>query len=126
MRNERFASCIDLCKECADACDNCAASCLQEEDVSGMRRCIALDIDCAALCRLAVGFMARGSDMVAAVCEACAEVCDVCAEECGQHEMEHCKRCATACRKCAEECRRMAGTAGRTSQARSDSEAHAH
>jgi len=125
MSHQRFASCIEACNDCADACDHCAASCLQEDNVADMRRCIALDIDCAAICRLAVGFMARGSDMAATLCEACADVCDVCAEECGRHDMQHCQRCAEACRRCAEECRRMAGGSAKTTQ-QTGTEAHAH
>lgn len=86
-----------------------AAACLNE-DANAMARCIALDIDCAQICRVAAGFMARGSQSVADICRACAAVCDACAAECAQHQMEHCQRCADACRQCAEACRRMAGT----------------
>lgn len=78
-----------------------------------MARCIALDIDCAAVCRLAAGTMARGSELAGAICNACAQVCEACAEECAKHaKMEHCRQCAEACRRCAQECRRMASTAG--------------
>jgi hypothetical protein len=74
-----------------------------------MARCIQLDIDCAAICRLAAGYMARGSEFAGAICEVCAEVCDVCAQECAKHsKMEHCRQCAEACKRSAEECRRMA------------------
>ena len=125
MPHERFTSCIEACNDCAVACDHCAASCLQE-DASQMSRCIALDVDCAATCRLAAGFMARGSDLAPTVCESCAEVCDVCAEECGQHQNEHCQACAKACRECAEECRRMAGGATKAADNRHAGEAHAH
>ena len=107
MAPERFRSGIDACNECAVACDHCAAACLREKDVARMARCIQLDIDCAAICRLAVGYMARGSELAADVCELCASVCDVCAEECAKHPMAHCQACAEACRRCAAECRRM-------------------
>jgi hypothetical protein len=40
----------------------CATKCLQEPDVKRMARCIALDMDCAAICRLASGYMAPGSE----------------------------------------------------------------
>ncbi|MEO7497649.1 MAG: four-helix bundle copper-binding protein, partial [Massilia sp.] len=96
---------------CADTCDRCAASCLQEQDVGMMAHCIALDMDCAQLCRLAASYMARGSERAAAVCRACAEVCEACGEECGKHQMDHCQQCAQACRACAAECERMAGPA---------------
>jgi hypothetical protein len=97
MAHEQFKACIDACNDCALACNYCASACLKEKDVAMMARCIQLDIDCAEICRLAVGYMARGSELAAAVCEVCATICDACAQ---------------ACRRCAEECRRMAS--GRT------------
>jgi len=109
MTQQQFKACIDACYECAAACDNCAASCLQEQDVKMMARCIALDMDCAQICRLAASYMARGSEMAQAVCAVCADICEACANECGQHQMAHCQECAQACRRCADECRRMAG-----------------
>lgn len=110
MAHEQFQSCIHACNACAAACDHCATACLQEEDVKMMARCVALDIDRAAICRLAAGYMARGSEMAAQLCQMCAEVCEACGEECAQHKHDHCQRCAEACRRCADECRRMAGT----------------
>jgi hypothetical protein len=109
VEHRQIQSCIDACNACADACDHCAASCLREDNVKMMARCIALDIDCAAICRLASGYMARGSPLAAEVCEACARVCDACGEECAKHKARHCQECAQTCRRCAEECRRMAG-----------------
>ena len=111
MPHQQFQTCIDACNACAGACEHCAASCLKEKDVHQLVRCIQLDIDCAEICRLAAGCMARSSEVFGAVCEGCAEICDVCAEECIKHgSMEHCRTCADACRRCAEECRRMAST----------------
>ena len=43
-----------------------------------MAECIRLDIDCAAICRLAAGYMARGSALAVHVCELCADVCEAC------------------------------------------------
>ena len=111
MAHEQFQSCIEACHACAVACDHCAVSCLQEDNPKAMARCIALDIDCAAICRLAAGYMARGSEMAALICQTCAEICEACGDECAQHQMGHCQECAQACRRCAEECRRMAGGA---------------
>jgi hypothetical protein len=113
MNQQDFSSCIEACNDCAIACDNCAAACLQEQDVKMMARCIALDIDCAQLCRLAAGAMARGGEAAEAICAACAQVCDMCADECGKHQMQHCQDCATSCRRCAAECRNMGGMASR-------------
>jgi len=108
MATENFQECIDACNACAAACDHCSAACLDEEDVKMMRRCIALDIDCAALCRLAAGYMARGSEFAGAICQLCADICTACGDECAKHEMDHCQQCAKACHDCAEACRKMA------------------
>ena len=108
MPHRAHQSCIDACNRCADACDHCAASCLREDDVTPMAACIAADIDCAALCRLAAGAMARGSEFAAAICRVCAETCRRCGDICAGHEMEHCQACARECRRCAEECAAMA------------------
>jgi hypothetical protein len=108
MTTEQFRSCIDACYACADACDHCAVSCLAEEDVGHMARCIKLDMDCAQFCRMAAAFMARASESAKLVCEDCAEICTLCAEECSRHQHDHCQACAAACRRCAEECLRMA------------------
>lgn len=108
MAHPVFQSCIETCQLCADACDYCAVSCLRESYPKEMAHCIALDIDCAEICRLATAYMSRGSEMSGAICKACAEVCDACADECGKHQVDHCQACAAACRRCADECRRMA------------------
>lgn len=112
MERAQYANCIEGCNDCADACDFCAASCLHEEDVKMMSRCIALDIDCAQLCRVAAAIMARGSEAAAAICAVCADLCEMCAGECGSHQMDHCQHCAAACRRCAAECRAMADKPG--------------
>jgi hypothetical protein len=111
MAHERFQDCIDACDACAAACDHCATACLGEDDVKMMARCIALDMDCAQICRLASAFMARGSESAAALCRQCAEVCAACGDECGKHQHEHCQQCAVACRRCADACRAMAAAA---------------
>jgi hypothetical protein len=108
MAHQQNQSCIEACNECADLCDHCARACLNEGNATEMARCIALDIDCAAICRLAASYMARGSDFAMELCQVCAEVCEACGEECAKHSPGHCKECAEACRKCAEECRSMA------------------
>lgn len=107
MHQSAYAECIQACEQCANACDHCATACLSEADVGAMARCISLDMDCAALCRLAAGYMARGSEMAYALCQCCADVCDACGDECGKHAHEHCQACARACKQCADACRRM-------------------
>jgi hypothetical protein len=109
MPHQQFESCIDACNACATACGHCAAACLAEKDPQQLARCIQLDIDCAEICRVAAGYMSRGSELAGPVCETCAEICDACAKECEHHKaMDHCRQCADACRRCAQECRRMA------------------
>lgn len=111
MSHQKFKSCIDACYACAAACDHCATACLQEQDVKMMARCIALDMDCADVCRMAAAYMARGSELAKAICQLCAEVCQACGDECAKHQMGHCQECAQACHRCADECRRMAAAA---------------
>jgi len=111
MAMQQYESCIEACNSCAEACDFCAASCLQEQDVKAMARCIALDMDCAQICRMAAAYMARGSEFADVICQFCAEICEACGDECAKHQMQHCQECAQACRRCADECRRMAGGA---------------
>ena len=125
MAHEHFKACIAACNDCALACDHCASACLKEKDVASMARCIQLDIDCAAICRLAVGYMARGSELAADVCDLCATICEACAQECAKHPMVHCQDCAKACRRCAQECRQMASERSKTgTQQRPGASAH--
>lgn len=105
--NTRYADCIEACQACVVACHHCAASCLREPEVEHMKRCIALDMDCAAMCELAVGAMSRLSEKAGDVCRLCAEFCELCAAECRNHRAEHCQACAKACQHCAERCREM-------------------
>lgn len=108
MPHQQFQSCLAACNACAIACDRCVAAGLQEDDVKSVAGCLAMSIDCAALCRVAADAVARNSELARRICEACADICDACAEECGQHEMDYCQACAAACRRCASECRKMA------------------
>lgn len=102
-----YLSCIEACQACANACDQCFAACLKEEDIKMMARCIALDVDCAAICRFAAGAMARNSEHAKEICALCAKICQACGDECAKHEAEHCKACAAACYRCADECTAM-------------------
>lgn len=108
MAHDKHRSCIEACYKCAATCDHCATACLKEENVAEMSRCIALDMDCAQICRTAAAFMARDSEFAKVYCGLCADICEACGDECAKHEHKHCQECADACRKCAEECRRMA------------------
>jgi|SRR6478672_9104996 len=96
-----YKSCITACLKCASLCNHCASSCLQEEDVKMMARCIQLDMECAALCYAAAQVMSIGGTKAKDLCRLCAEACKACAEECGKHDDEHCKECADECSKMA-------------------------
>ena len=105
MSHEQNQGLMDALAKCAAACGHCFTACLQEQDVNMMERCIKLDLDCAEICALATGFVARGSEHAMHILRECAEICHACAEECEKHShMEHCKKCAEACRACAEAC----------------------
>ena len=110
MGQERYQSCIEACNACVNSCDRCATACLQDDDVEMMVLCILEDLDCAAVCRMAAGYMARDSRYARNVCDLCASICETCAEECARHPQPHCQICAQACRRCADECRRMVST----------------
>ena len=111
MPHHKFNACIGACNACIADCNYCAASCLREPDVKMMARCIVLDMDCAAICALAVAAMSRDSEHASAICKLCASICQSCGDECAKHQMEHCRACAKACHDCAEACRAMAATA---------------
>ena len=107
VKHQMNQACVDACNACADACDYCSISCLREPNAHMMARCIALDMDCAAICRIAAGSMARRSEFMTQVCKLCAEICKACGEECAKHAMDHCQACARACHVCAQEFDKM-------------------
>lgn len=108
MAQEELERCILACNRCAAACDHCSTACLGEDNVAHMTRCIRLDMDCSAMCRLAASAMARNSESAGKICRLCAEVCQTCSDECGKHQYDHCKDCAEACMECADACLKMA------------------
>ena len=107
MAYNQYKDCIEACLACAAVCDHCASSCLREEHMHMMTKCVQLDMECADICYTAAKLLSLGSLQSAAICTICADVCDACAAECGKHDNDHCRMCAEACKKCADECRRM-------------------
>lgn len=107
MSHLQNQSLLNTLNECIAACNHCATACLEEENFKMMAQCIKSDWDCAQICSLTAGFVARGSDNQSSLLQLCAEICTACAEECEKHagHHEHCRMCAEACRKCAEACR---------------------
>lgn len=109
MPHQENKKLLDALTRCAAECDHCATACLDETDVKMLSRCIRLDIDCAALCRLVTAFVCRGSEHAKHLLSECIDVCEDCARECDSHaHMDHCARCAQACRECAEACKAAA------------------
>ncbi|NLE80567.1 MAG: four-helix bundle copper-binding protein [Rhodococcus sp.] len=99
-------------EECSATCRLCADACLAEDMVADLRRCIRLNLDCAAVCAATAEILGRQNEgdprVTQSVVEACITACEACAEECERHaEMhEHCRICAETCRRCADACRR--------------------
>lgn len=108
-----LASCIEACYECAQCCTACADSCLGEEQVQRLVRCIRLNLDCFDACVTAGNMLSRQTEPqwehIRAQLEACAAACRTCGDECEAHahHHEHCRVCAEACRRCEEACRRL-------------------
>ena len=91
--------------DCAAACEKCMDSCLFEDDLNMMVKCIRLDRDCAKICQLTASFIASDSQHAQHVIIACIVIWEQCAVECGNHDDEHCQKCAQKCEECAEACR---------------------
>ena len=108
MAHEQNKQLLEALNNCAAECNHCTTTCLNEQDVKMLARCIKLDIDCAQICSLTASLIARNSEHGKHLLKECAEVCIACAEECEKHAkmgMEHCRKCAEACRACADACR---------------------
>lgn len=109
--------CIETCFDCAQACTSCADACLGEERVSGLVRCIRLNLDCADVCDATGRVLSRQTEpepgLVRTQLQACAEACRVCGAECERHAGHHvhCRVCAEACRRCEEACNRLLAAA---------------
>lgn len=108
-----LARCIEACFSCSQTCTSCADACLSEEQVSEMRKCIRLDLDCADICATTARVLTRQTEYDApttrAQLQACIEICRTCAEECESHAdmHQHCALCGQECRNCAEACEEM-------------------
>ena len=97
-------SLVGVCLECVEACSFCAASCLNEENVAELTKCMQLDLECCAICKATAQLLTLQSNHSNAACQLCADICIACAEECEKHHHDHCRRCAAFCRECAEKC----------------------
>jgi hypothetical protein len=110
MHHERFETVINALNQCAEDCLHCENSCLEEENVKNLVRCIKLDRECAEICLFTAKMLASDTMFSNEIMKLCANICDKCAEECDKHaqHMEHCRVCAESCKRCAEECRAFA------------------
>jgi uncharacterized membrane protein len=110
------AAAIDACSNAAQACTSCADSDLAEEDVASLRRCIALDADCADVCTVTARILSRSTApdhiVLHRLLQACVRACELCAEECARHaeHHRHCAICAKACRACVQACTELLET----------------
>jgi hypothetical protein len=112
---EAVAAAVDACMVTSQACTSCANSCLAEDDVAEMARCIALCDDCADVCAATLRVLSRpfGADRLATerLVSACVQACANCAEECHRHAAHHrhCAICEGACRACLDACTALHG-----------------
>lgn len=109
-----LVECVDACGACVLACASCADACDGERDhLQELRRCVRLNLDCAAICFATASVLSRqllpDENVFRVQAEACEVACAACAAECERHaEMhEHCRVCAETCRRCEEQCRRV-------------------
>ena len=108
-----LVECIEACVFCAQSCTACADADLAEDDVTEMRRCIRLCLDCADVCEATGRVLTRQTEFDAPTAKAqlqsCEEMCRACAEECHHHAQhhEHCRICEEECRTCELACQRL-------------------
>ena len=108
-----LATAIEACFDCAQTCTACADACLAEDDVVELRRCIALDVNCADLCDATGRVLSRQTDydhqITQRTLEVCVRACIACAAECDKHAPHHphCGVCAEVCRACAAACMQL-------------------
>jgi hypothetical protein len=114
--NDPLIRCIEECYDCAQTCISCADACLVEDNVTELRQCIRLNLDCGDVC-LATGATSTrrtgsNEELLRSMLDTCAVACRLCAEECEKHapRQEHCRICAEACRRCEQACQDAAGS----------------
>ncbi len=108
MLKPQEVTCLRACSECAAACLQCVADCSNKGQTETLAHCIALNRECANLCRQAITAITLGSVHIDSVCAQCAQACLRCAAECAKHAFEHCQQCTQSCLRCAATCQGMA------------------
>ncbi len=110
-----FAETLQTLALCQQICRSCADACLGEDSITPLRRCIGLNLDCAALCAATAELVIRQTEGSYSVMHeqlhACALACQACAEECQKHASmhKHCATCAETCRRCQAHCNQLLG-----------------
>ena len=79
---DTIAARVKACFGCAESCMMCADACLGEGQVDELRRCIRLNLDCAAVCIATGEVAARQTDpdrrLLSAQLQACIAASEVC------------------------------------------------
>jgi Domain of Unknown Function (DUF326) len=115
---ELLLRCVEECFDCSATCAGCADACLGEPDVSGLVRCVRLNLDCADVCDAVGRVVTRQTEIdlgaVRAAIEACVVVCRACGDECERHAAhhDHCRVCAESCRRCEQACSDLLASIG--------------
>lgn len=119
MLDKTHVKCLDHCTACAAVCNEAAAHCLAETCKASAHRDMHASahqfaMDCAAMCSVSAGLVARKSPLMAAMCTACAEACRRCGEACekAQGDAAIMKDCVRICRECESSCREMSRMMG--------------
>jgi hypothetical protein len=104
-----LAHCIEVCMRSAISCTACADECLDEPDITSLRRNIRLNLDCADVCGTVARLLARRGEpdlaTLRATLEACVDICTTCAAENQKHAdaLEFCKLTADIVLNCARQ-----------------------
>lgn len=113
LESSVLMECIRECLACEQTCVSCADACLGEQNVTELRRCIRLNLDCADICNVTGRMLSRQQEpdleLLRQQVQLLALSCRKCAVECDRHAAhhEHCRVCAEACRRCEEACNRL-------------------
>lgn len=93
---------IEACAACEQACTMCASA---DAGLSGMKKCVALCLNCAETCntmmRMTMRPVAMDPDSMTAMLLATKTVASACAAECLMHAdiNDQCRLCAESCRQ---------------------------
>lgn len=105
-RRQEMKECIQNCLDCSRFCLETAAYCRHENEKTPAALLAPILEDCAEICAMNAGLLARDSDFYMLVGLLCANVCSVCADACELHAVNDPKidRCVKICRLTAESC----------------------